>query len=329
MSTVDSLAKVTEWVQCGPGYNGSTNLPVNCQGLDDTDSFDDRSWDNPYDVAKGHRGYIDGDFIMVLYAWSPNWLANTVGHDNYNLYIRRSFDGGQTWTTTPINASPSLDPVPADVTVEADGTTTCEWMGPAGSDTEFEVCTDYEAGDFEQARNVSQLVGTRETVLDPRYSRTRSSICVDGDCTNPSYLYPDDERDPSKFFVVFETGDNTTVALGEAEPLDLYYSRASNWGDDYDLVEYEKDGETVEYFDWLEGSFKYLSGEASVTANPGGTFFYAVWNQETVKRNGTVTASDAWYRRVMYLDGDTGTTEPPPPPPEEEEPPAPPGKGRR
>jgi hypothetical protein len=52
-------------------------------------------------VAKGHRGFIDGDFIMMMYAWSPNWKANSVGNDHYNLYARRSFDGGLTWTTTP------------------------------------------------------------------------------------------------------------------------------------------------------------------------------------------------------------------------------------
>ncbi len=63
--------------------------------------LDDQSWENPYDVAKGHRGFIDGDFIMMMYAWSPNWKANSVGNDHYNLYARRSFDGGATWTTTP------------------------------------------------------------------------------------------------------------------------------------------------------------------------------------------------------------------------------------
>ncbi len=38
---------------------------------------------------------------MMMYAWSPNWNANSVGNDHYNLYVRRSFDGGLTWTTTP------------------------------------------------------------------------------------------------------------------------------------------------------------------------------------------------------------------------------------
>ncbi|MCI5143357.1 MAG: hypothetical protein D3909_16870 [Candidatus Electrothrix sp. ATG1] len=105
------------------------------------------------------------------------------------------------------------------------------------------------------------------------------------------------------------------MEFGEAEPLDLYYSRASNWGDEYDdlVVNIDEDGE-LEFFDWLEGSAKFISGEAALTANPAGTFMYAVWNQEEIKRDGRVVASDAWFRRVMYLDDATTTT-----PPEEEE----------
>ncbi len=34
---------------------------------------------------------------------------------------------------------------------------------------------------------------------------------------------PTDVRDSSRFFVVYETGDNRTTAYGEAEPLDLFY----------------------------------------------------------------------------------------------------------
>ncbi|MBU0946242.1 MAG: hypothetical protein KJ804_22485 [Proteobacteria bacterium] len=63
-----------------------------------------------------------------------------------------------------------------------------------------------------------------------------------------------------------------------------------------------------DYFDWLEGSNKIMSGEASVVASPGGDFFYALWNQETLHRRGNVIASDAWVRRVMNLDEDTTRT---------------------
>jgi hypothetical protein len=73
----ETYAKVTQWYQA-------------------EDNLDDQSWENPYDVAKGHRGFIDGDFIMLMYAWSPNWKANSIGNEAYNLYVRRSFDGGLT-----------------------------------------------------------------------------------------------------------------------------------------------------------------------------------------------------------------------------------------
>jgi len=81
-----------------------------------TPTLGTQSWHNPFDISKGHRGFLDGDFLMVLYAWSPNYKQNAVGHDHYNLYIRRSFDGGVTWTTTPADYG-------------GDGTKTCEQFG--------------------------------------------------------------------------------------------------------------------------------------------------------------------------------------------------------
>lgn len=278
-------------------WDGGETYPKVVEWSQDVENLDDQAWENPYDVAKGHRGFIDGDFIMMMYAWAPNWKANTVGNDHYNLYVRRSFDGGLTWTTTP-------------AALGGDGTETCEYYGH-GSDVE-EICTTYGAGEFEQARNVSQLVGNKITVLDPRYSpsggpRMFTEISTDY-VGAPAAPYEDDIRDPSMFFIVYETGDNTTVAEGEAVPLDLFYSRAYDWGDDYDYVEYFKDkdgdgiGETVLEWDWLENKQDDLSGEANVTANPGATYFYAVWNQWQEPEEDVIENSDMYFRRVMYLD---------------------------
>jgi hypothetical protein len=303
------ISKILTWEQVGPGY-GETNADPALTSLDDA------SWEDPYDVAKGHRGFLAGDMILAMYAWSPNWQANTVGHDNYNLYARRSFDGGQTWSTLPGSFTHT-----DGITYGGDGTTTCEWMGPAGSETEYPVCTTYGAGDFEQARNLSQLVGTRETILDPRYSPTTRSI-TDASVSTASLpagfiapLYDDDIRDPARFFMVYETGDNTTVAVGEADPLDLFYSRAIDWGDDYLVWQDEADtsaclpsAENTDLagfcneFDALEGSQRSESGEASITSSPGGQFFYAVWNQVDFDRRGKEIGSDAWFRRVLFLD---------------------------
>ena len=265
------------------------------------------SWWNPMDVAKGHRGFLDKDFVMLLYAWSPNWKTNAIGKDQYNLYVRRSFDGGLTWTTTPGALGGS-------------GTTTCEiFRGTDGGlDLTFDdenACTTYGAGEFEKARNVSLLTSLGTTVLDPRYAPT-GSFDPDGDGTlDFEEVYDDDIRDPSRFAIVYETGDNATVALGgEATPLDLFYAQGVVYGDFYTgfvdaallSTQISSIGVTPLYdrprFDALEGAADLLSGEASLEMTPSGTFLHSVWNQWQETAEGDAYNSDVWFRRVMFLD---------------------------
>jgi hypothetical protein len=301
-----SFPKVLEWRQC----DGGTSI----DGCEDDSDLDDQTWDNPFDVAKGHRGFLDGDFVMMMYAWSPNWKANSVGNDHYNLYTRRSFDGGLTWTTTPADF---------DTEFPGEGTTAIEnyCVNTASSECEGTEFT-YGAGDFEQARNVSQLIGNKVTVLDPRYSPTGGTkliptirtdwLDINLGIQSDELPYFDDEvRDRSKFFMVYETGDNTTVAEGEATPLDLYYSRATVYGDEWELDPdwyTEVDGEIIidDYrWPWLENKADILSGEAGMLANQGGTFMYAVWNQwqEEIGDDGheLVFDSDIIFRRLLYI----------------------------
>ena len=42
-------------------------------GCEDDTDLDDQTWESPFDIAKGHRGFLDGDYVMMMYAWSPNW----------------------------------------------------------------------------------------------------------------------------------------------------------------------------------------------------------------------------------------------------------------
>jgi hypothetical protein len=296
-----TFPKVLEWRQCSDSVESFT-------GCEEDNDLDDQSWENPFDIAKGHRGFLDGDIVMMMYAWAPNWKANTVGNDHYNLYVRRSFDGGLTWTTTP----PSLGGI---------GTTAIEnYCVNTSSDecvgTEFV----YSAGDFEQGRNVSQLLGNKVTILDPRYSPTggiklyptiRTDWLTANGLSFEGLPYTDDlARDSSKFFVVYETGDNSTVAEGEAVPLDLFYSRATVYGDTWEVMDYTTpdDDLALDRWPWLEKDAEDLSGEASMLANPGGTFMYVVWNQwkEEILEDGheLIYDSDMIFRRLMYLPDD-------------------------
>jgi hypothetical protein len=307
------ISKIWTWAQYGLDY-GETSTAA--WTLFDENSLNDQSWENPYDMAKGHRGFMAGDMVMAMYGWTNNWSALTKANDIVNLYVRRSFDGGKTWTTLPASFMHT-----DGITYTGDGTTTCEWYD--GTDGEYPECLTYTAGQFEQARNVSQLTGSKVTVLDPRYSPTTRTIntawvstaSLPAGFTAPAY--PDDTRDPSRFFMVYETGMSSAYDAGEAPPLDLFYSRAVNWGDQYlvwaeesDLstclpsaVDTELDGFCNE-FDALEGSQISESGEASVTTSPGGMYFHATWNQWDFDRmTGEETGADAWYRRVLFLEG--------------------------
>ncbi|MBP6733402.1 MAG: hypothetical protein KAX51_01530 [Chromatiaceae bacterium] len=344
-----ALDKMLSWYEC-PGANGAytgtrNDLPACGVAPASTileSNLDDQSWYNPVDIAKGHRGFLDGDFVQMLYAWSPNYKQNTVGNDRYDLYVRRSFDGGITWTTTPASFTAS-DGKP----YVGAGTVTCETLRDgADSQTDNHICTTYDAGVAEQSRNVSQLQSMKYTILDPRYTPTGTNLGVGMPDATPAWatgldwllftpVEPTDIRNPSRFFVVYETGDNTTTAVGEAEPLDLFYGRAEVFGDHYTVwAEVDTDGTIDECYpnnpheipdlDWavgfcnefddLEGKQDSESGEASLTASAYGDFLYAVWAQENFAEDPETgehefVDSDAMFRRVWYLDDYVSDTE--------------------
>ncbi|MGD8803181.1 MAG: choice-of-anchor O protein [Gammaproteobacteria bacterium] len=321
-----NTTKVLSWHQCPAEFTTVSGETLNCENdlrTDDT-TLVDQSWYNPLDVSKGHRGYIDGDFIMILYAWSPNWRLNAKGSDRYELYIRRSFDGGETWTTLPGGYRHWTRESFAGT-----GTVSCETFRSAetgsGGIVEPHVCNAYAAGAAEQARNVTQLKSMNTTTLDPRYTPTAATITWDGVTgVQSDWLNGEDERDPSRYMIVYETGDNTTTAEGEPEPEDLFYSRAVMFGDDYQVwaeetdlsVCYPSDPHGSEVPDELIGSgfcneFDQLdqgtpglsASEASLEANPGGEFMYGVWAQwQHDAATGEITESDAMARRVWWLD---------------------------
>ncbi|HWR77139.1 MAG TPA: choice-of-anchor O protein [Thiobacillus sp.] len=340
-----NTTKVLSWHQCqspADSYkdiDGTVKSCANDQRIDVGalkvgNTLRDQSWYNPLDVAKGHRGFLDGDFVMMLYAWSPNWRLNAKGNDRYELYIRRSFNGGLTWTTLPA----SYTHWDASTHTGA-GTVTCETFRSdetqAGGDlVEPGVCNTYLAGRNEQARNVTQHKAMKITTLDPRFAISGSPQGVSNTAdpfgtgiTNPR---GDDVRNPSRYFIVYETGDNKTTVEGEPEPLDLFYSRAVKFGDHYqvwaELSDLSQcypsnphDNEVPAHvvgtgfcneFDQLEqGKPGLEASEASLTASPGGQFLYGVWAQleHPVENNETqwdeVLSSDAMARRVWWLEG--------------------------
>lgn len=352
--------RVLTWHQCP---SDSTVVagdidPVTCatdtKRTDEFVNLKDQSWYNPLDVAKGHRGFMDGDFVMYLYAWSPNWRLNAKGNDRYDLYVRRSFDGGVTWQTTPTSFKASNGTTYA----LGEGTVTCETYRSTETQVpnaaEPHVCYEFAAGVNEHARNVTQHKRLRITTLDPRFAPSGGprgssilSTCIDSlglpdtvdavnwTCSPDATVADDDLRDPSRFAMVFETGDNNTVVDGEAEPLDLFYSRGERFGDHY-VVWAETDTDTADLslcypsnahedpdivgtviegsgfcneFDRLNTGSETHSSEADLEMNPGGSKLYGVWTQWVFEGDrdnyeGAIIKSSAQARRVWWIDDD-------------------------
>lgn len=76
------------------------------------------SGDNPIENALAHRGVMRGDIILIAYSYTPDlfrfqFLDNT---DPYNFYIRRSDDGGVTWSEA-VNMTPDITG-PSQLTVK-------------------------------------------------------------------------------------------------------------------------------------------------------------------------------------------------------------------
>ena len=333
-------SKLLTWYEC-PGSNGTGASPECGTELVSAmlgSNLDDQAWFMPLDVAKAHRGFLDGDYVLMMYAKSPNWKLNAVGSDRYELYLRKSFDGGVTWTTTPSSFEAS-----DGNTYVGSGTTTCEtWRTGADIPSSEEVsnCTTYLAGEAEQSRNMSQLKSMAFTILDPRYSPTIAGMVVQ-DLTEYGDIFTyvadgesdefasTDVRRPDRLHIVYETGDNTTVAIGEGEPLNLNYGRGFMFGDHFQVwydevidgddigattVCYPSDphGDDVNVevigtgfcneFDTLEGSQTALSEEASMTSSASGDFLYSVWGQINLDNDLNHIDGNAEFRRVWWLD---------------------------
>jgi len=258
------------------------------------ENFEHLSYTNPYEDARAHRGQIRGDFVTMGYSYTPNWAAARNGNDKYDFYIRRSFDGGQTWTTMP-------------ALMGGTGVTHCQtWTYPSGTQeagTKVEDCNTYAAGEFEQARNLSQLPNAKTSVIEPRI------VAVPGTIKNPATKLwtgiPEDKQNPVVYYVAYGTASNPKKdpVTGEQEdgaPMDLYYSFTQDKGESYVEDEWVVNpdgdstiaGETVTGWGWLAKGAQE-QGEVQIRMTPDGSRFYSCWLDEGDE------GSDITFRRIM------------------------------
>jgi len=268
--------------------------PVKVIGWEQTaENLTDTSMLNPYDDARAHRGFLKGDFLALAYDWTPNWAAARNGNDHYDLFVRRSFDGGATWTTDPEQVG--------ELSYETIRTRKDPNSEETGISLVKELIT-LGPGEYEPARNLSLLANHKTSVIEPRLVGPPSSIPGD-------ILQRHDTIDPSAFWVTYGIESNPTKISGEVGmPLDLYYSYSKDFGTTYYTETHEikpessghHAGETVERWDWLAkdtGQKEAAQAEAQIRFTPDGSIFYAVYNETGPE------GSDVIFRRIMRDGG--------------------------
>ncbi|MDM8557097.1 choice-of-anchor O protein [Desulfococcaceae bacterium HSG7] len=243
-------------------------------------NLNDKPEDNPLDDSRAHRGGIRGDFVAFGYTYTPNLAMAQKGYDTYNFYIRRSFDGGQTWTTDP------------------DGTGAVEhtekFYQTCSLDTET-VTTTYGPGEFEPARNMSLITvsedeilnQTVQTVIEPRLVAVPGSITKTNPSTHPTAPcakvktdYAEDIQDQGVFYMTWATKYFFTGVEGRA-----YFSFTRDQGQTLGRWEFES----------LSGDSTtgLREAECQIRMTPDGSKFYAAWLEETE------TTSDIAFRRIL------------------------------
>jgi hypothetical protein len=309
---------------------------------------------NHYEDARAHRGALDKDFLIMGYSYTPNWAAYRNGNDKYDFFIRRSFDGGQTWTTMPdeyvvkypdgttetyyaelnynivtdeltgqqtavrveegmegtgefsvVNCDTFTDPIK-----DVDGNTVVDATGPH---YHYTVCTGYLPGDFEQARNLSQLPNAKTSVIEPRIVKSPGTNKEGVDAGHQTdthrfgmyYTSYGTSTNPKKEKVYDESLDEWISLQEEPAPMDLYYSFSLDLGETHEEVTWTVNpdsegnyaGEEVTRWDWLAKGDRE-QGEAQLRMTPDGSRFYAVWVEEGYDNHGEY-GSDIWFRRIM------------------------------
>ena len=180
------------------------------------------------------------------------------------------------------------------------------WTYPSGTQspgTKVVECKTYADGAFEQARNLSQLPNSKESVIEPRIVGAPGTIKVDGVWTD----IDEDKQNPNVFYVSYGTATNPPVLHGDTDevqefpaPLDLYYSFSQDQGQNFVEVAWDVNpdsegnfaGETVYRWDYLaKGDGE--QGEAQLRMTPDGSRFYATWLYDSEE------ASDITFRRIM------------------------------
>ncbi len=294
---VSTVTPLEEWINPDRDENAKGDGVKVCSWKQPIENLDLKSEVNPYEDARAHRGGIRGDFVIMGYSYTPNWAASRKAHDKYDFYIRRSFDGGASWTTDPDSTVPVVH---TDIFIDPEGVSGTELtlLGEDASEAtkHYEVETTYgdEGQEYEPGRNVSLTKNNKTSVIEPRIVAVPGTIKVGGVWTGKD----EDEQNPNVFYVAYGTATNLRDV--DKTPEDLFFSFSNDKGttlfEETWIVNPDSEGDNagVEVSSWYRlAKGDQEQGEVQLRMTPDGSRFYSVWLDEGEE------GSDILFRRIM------------------------------
>ena len=252
----------------------------------------EESFDNPYSEAKGHRGFIRGKKVVIGYSQTPNWGRR--GGDHLDFFVRRSFDGGRTYTTNPAGS----------------GTTHTTIVRDTFTGRYKESYTSYGPGAFEPARNLTLLVGNSQTITDPRLVPPMGTSLVG---STPDG-YSEDTPDSGIFYAAFGMAEvHRDTGTQEIEAANLTYTRTTDggetWSEEPWLINPDSigtdTGEMVYRRPTLAQGTAH-QGHSQIRMHPNGNRLYAIWHQWADEDDMHLTPFDLGdeilFRRIDFMD---------------------------
>jgi len=296
VQNVSTVTPVTTWINPNRDEDAKGDGVKVCDWTQPENALQSKSGANPYEDARAHRGQIRGDFLIIGYTYCPNWAASRNAHDKYDFYIRRSFNGGGSWTTDPNFAG---DVVHTDYFFDPEGVSSAE-LDEEGNDVSeatkhVAVDTPYPGGGvYEPARNVSLTKNNKTTVIEPRLVAAPGTIKKSGVWTGIA----EDKQDRNVFYMAYGTSTNLPDVDKAPEDLFLSYSlnRGNTLAEDTWVVNPDSDGNNAGetrtgWYRLAKGD--QAQGEVQLRLTPNGERFYAVWLDEGAE------GSDVMFRRMM------------------------------
>ncbi len=196
------------------------------------------------DNALAHRGTLRGDFVSIAYDHTPDAVAANPEKTNpptgtYNLFIKRSTDGGATWSA---------------------------------------------------ARNMSHVTDPAVRVVEPRQVGTPGTLKLPDGVT--ATTDPSDVQNRNVIYVGWGTETNEV----ETKPLDIYLTRTTDLGLNYERVQRLAEGSTEQ-------------SETQLRTQPDGKTLGALWMQ----KDAVAGTTDVVYRNgsenlTAFADPDLSLT---------------------